>query len=362
MKKQILLVLVSLLTATLSAQLYLNETFNYNTSILASRQGDPAANADNPQVGVWFNTGKTADSNSGSLAIDGESLFYTGYLNSGAGKSVRIDWGGAGTNIRVDVVRFLDFNQRISGAGRMLYYAFMMNIENIQSFSSGIDNNFDWRDVLCITEGGSNILGNSFRGRFFLRQNPDDPTKVRYTISKNTPFTSTVVPDAEGEINVGQTYLFVIRQTFTGDANCKVEVIHNPEIAANEPATGWINGRIADTNTFGGTYGVALRRRNLGSNAKVFISGLRVAATYGEAVGFTTATGIISHADSKIYADNNTIMTPQAGNIRVYSLTGAELINSNTNGRFNSQLSAGMYLLRFTDKSGAVSSAKLMIP
>jgi hypothetical protein len=358
MKKQILLVMVSLFAVSLSAQLYLNETFNYSTSILASRPGDPPANADNPQVGVWFNTGKTADSNSASLAIDGEPLYYTGYMNSGAGKSVRIDWGGAGANTRVDVVRFIAHDQKVSGVGKKLYYAFMMNIENIQSFSAGADN-YDWRDVLCVTEGGNDILGNSFRGRFFLKQDPEDPSKVKYSISKNTAFTSAVLPDAEGEIAVGQTYLFVIRQTFTGDATCKVEVMHNPEIAANEPESGWINGKTSDVNTFGGTYGVALRRRNLGSNAKMFVSGLRVAATYGEAVGFTS--GISTPAEAKIYADNKTIVTPVEGNIRVYSLTGAELINATSNGRYNSQLSAGMYLVHFTDQSGAVSSAKLMI-
>jgi hypothetical protein len=358
MKKQILLVLVSLAAVSLSAQLYLNEKFNYSTSILASQPGDPPANADNPQVGVWFNTGKTADSNSGSLAIDGEPLYYTGYLNSGEGKSVRIDWGGAGANTRVDVVRFISHGEKISGTGKKVYYAFMMNVENIQSFSAGADN-YDWRDVLCVTEGGSDILGNSFRGRFFLKQNPEDPSKVKYSISKNTAFTSSVVPDAEGEIAVGQTYLFVIRQTFTGDATCKVEVMHNPEIAANEPATGWINGRTTDANTFGGTYGVALRRRNLGSNAKLFISGLRVAATYGEAVGFTS--GINSITETGIFAENNIIVTPEAGNIRVYSLAGSELINAATDGRYNSRLAQGMYLLKFSNQSGAVSSAKLMI-
>ncbi len=360
MKKQILLLMVSFFSLALNAQLLLNETFNYNATRLANLPGDPAASATNNLVHVWYNTGKTADSNSASISIDNEPLYYQGYINSGIGKSAKIDWGGSGANTRVDVMRFIPFENRISAAGNVLYYSFLLNVENIRSFSTsaGADAN-DWRDVLCVTEGGSEVLGNSFRGRFFLQQDIDDPNVIRYTISKNTAFTSSIVPDAFGVLNASQTYLMVIKQTFTGAANCKVEVMHNPVIAGTEPSTGWINGSAADVNTFSGTYGISIRRRNLGSTAKVLIGGLRIARTYGEAVGFTS--GLKSPVETKIFAENNTIVTPDAGKLRVYSLTGTELINSFTDGRYKSRLTSGMYLVQFTDKSGAFASAKLMI-
>ena len=359
MKKVILLLSLTAFIFSAEAQLLLNETFNYSSSILASQPGDPPANADNPAIHTWFNTGKTADSNSGSLAIDSEPLYYGEYINSGEGKTAKIDWGGEGTYNRVDVIRFIDHAEKISGADKKLYYAFMMNVENINSFSSGVDAN-DWRDVLCVTEGGSNVLGNSFRGRFFLQQDPEDPYTVKYSISKNTAFTSSVEPDAVGTISAGQTYLFVIRQTFTGDGTCKVEVTHNPVIAGAEPAEGWINGKTTDANTFGGTYGVALRRRNLGSTANVLIGGLRVARTYGEAVGFTS--GLFNARDNhNIHVAGNSIVTGEAGKLKVYSLSGSELISTVTEGRYAAGLATGNYLVRFTDMNGVVSSTKIQI-
>ena len=359
MKKLILLFLLSAFIFSAEAQLLMNETFNYSTSVLAGKPGDPPANADNPDVHVWYNTGKTSDSNSGSIAIDPEPLYYGEYVNSGIGKSAKIDWGGAGTNTRVDVIRFISHAEKVSGADKKLYYAFMMNVENVRSFSAGADAN-DWRDVLCVTEGGSDVLGNSFRGRFFLQQDAEDPFTVRYSISKNTAFTSSVEPDAVGTISAGQTYLFVIRQTFTGDNTCKVEVIHNPEISGSEPATGWINGKVSDVNTFGGTYGVALRRRNLGSSANVLIGGLRVARTYAEAVGFTS--GLFNARDNhNIHLVGNSIVTGDAGKLKVYSLSGSELISTQTDGRYTVNLASGNYLVRFTDRSGVVSSNKIQI-
>ncbi len=361
MKKQILLISLVLIAFSLNAQLYLNETFNYSRSILSGLAGDPAASATNNLVGVWYNTGKTSDSNSGSIAIYSEPLYYTGYINSGLGKSAKIDWAGAGTNTRVDVIRFISHADKISAAGNVLYYSFLMNVENIRSFttSGGIDAN-DWRDVLCVTEGGSDVLGNSFRGRFFLQQDADDPNLIRYSISKNTAFTSSAVPDAYGEISANQTYLMVIKQTFTGDGTCKVEVIHNPPLGNEEPTERWINGKTSDTNTFGGTYGVALRRRNLGSTANVLIGGLRVAKTYPEAIGFTT--GLFNKHDiHNIYVAENNIVTGEAGKITVYSFSGSELISTNTDGKLPVSLNSGNYLVRFTDMNGTVSSNKIQI-
>lgn len=359
MKKLLLLLWVVFIGLNASAQLFLSETFNYNTPRLASLPGDPPASATNNLLGVWYNTGKTADSNSGSIHVHNEPLFYPGYIHSGSGKAANIHWDGSGANTRVDVIRFLSHPNRITTG--VLYYAFLLNVENIRSFSTsaGEDAN-DWRDILCVAEGGSEILGNSFRGRFFLQQDAENPQLIRYSISKNTAFTAATPPDAFGEINAGQTYLFVIKQTFTGGTDCRVEVIHNPPIAATEPTSGWINGRLADVNTFAGTYGVALRRRNLGSTANVFLSGLRVARTYAEAVG-AVISGLNNQTVKPIFAENQTIVTPSEGNLRIYTLTGSQLVNDNTLGRYTTQLQKGVYIIHFTNLTGNQTKAKVLI-
>lgn len=362
MKKFFLLVAIVALTMSASAQLLLNENFKYNSSILCNVEGDPNANADPYNVvGTWYETGKSGDSNSASLKLEPEPLFYSGYINSGDGKSVKIDWGTAGTENRVDICRFIEHAKKIK-TGK-LYYAFMMQVNDAHSFSTTTNEDAgDWRDIFCIAEGGSDVAGNAFRGRFFIQVNPDDPTKVNYSISKNTAFASATPPDNIGTINAGQTYLVVIRQTFTGaGATDAVEVTVDPAIVATEPATGWINGKPSDSNAFGGTYAVALRRRNLGSTSDIRVAGLRVGYTFADAVGVPTALNNTIENNKNIKAISKAIITNEIGNVKVFNLTGNEMLSAKTNGSLETNLNKGFYLVRFVSENGHVSSAKVEI-
>ena len=360
MKKVILLAMAVSFVCFTNAQVLLNETFNYSSTKVANVAGDPNTSATANTVGVWYNTGKSTDSNSASITIDSEPLYYTGYINSGIGKSAKIDNGGSGANTRVDVVRFVSMADKVTTG--VLYYAFLMNVGDVKSWSTtaGAEEN-GWRDVFCIAEGANDVLGNSFRGRFFIKQDPTEAGKINYTMVKNTSISSTVLPTNQGSISAGQTYLMVIRQTFTGDATCKVEVISNPAISTTEPTTGWINGYPTDANTYGGSYGIALRRRNLANSANVFISGIRVAKTYGEAVGATTGLGGLLYSENMIKVAGKTIITENAGNIRIYSLAGSEVLSAATEGQLDTNLPKGMYMIKFVDKSGITSSIKASI-
>ncbi len=342
-----------------NAQVLLNETFDYSTSKLAGEPGDPPANADNTKVGVWYKSGKTGDSSSESLVLEPEALYYEGYINSEVGKSVIIDNGGDGSNTRIDVVRFIDHANKFRGGGFSLYYAFMMNVEDIHSFSGGEDGKADWRDIVVVAEGGNDVLGNSLRGRFYLRHDPEDPYTIYYTISKNTNFTASVDPESFGIISPGETNLFIIKQTFTDDTNCQIEVTHNPEIGPNEP-TEWVNGNSTDANTFAGTYGFGLRRRNLSSTAKISIGGLRIAKSFADVVGFTS--GVKNLYDNhNIYVSGKDIVTNHAGNLKIYTLAGNEVVSTYTEGRFATDLNTGLYIVSFTDLNGLVSSVKIQV-
>ena len=238
-----------------------------------------------------------------------------------------------------------------------------MQVNDAHSFSTTTNEDAgDWRDVFCIAEGGSDVAGNALRGRFFIQVNPDDPTKVNYSISKNTAFSSTVLPDNIGTISAGQAYLVVIRQTLTGaGATDAVEVTVNPAITATEPSTGWINGKPSDTNSFGGTYAVMLRRRNLGSTADIRIAGLRVGYTYGDAVGASAAGVKNIVANSNIKAINKSIVTNEVGSLKVYSFAGKEVLSAKSEGTIETNLNSGYYLVRFVSENGQVSSAKIEI-
>ena len=359
MKKLILLIIAVSFVSFTKAQLLLNETFNYSSTKLANVAGDPNTSATNNLVGVWYNTGKAADSNSASIALDSEPLYYTGYINSGIGKSAKIDNAGSGGNTRVDVVRFVSMAEKVTTG--TLYYAFLLNVGDFKSWSttaSAEENG--WRDIFTLAEGGSDVLGNSFRGRFFVQQDAEDASKINYTIVKNTSISSTLLPTNQGFFSAGQTHLIVIKQTFTGDATCKVEVIANPAISATEPTSGWINGYPTDANTFGGTYGIGIRRRNLANSANAFISGIRIAKTYGEAVGATTGLGLL-YSDNMIKLVGKSILTENSGSICVYNLNGAEVLNARTQGQLETNLSNGIYLVKFVDKLGNTSTAKISI-
>ncbi len=362
MKKLFTLLIASMFLYNVNAQLLLNETFDYNSNQLCNVAGDPNANADPYNlVGVWYNTGKASDSNTSlSLIIDAEPQFYTGYINSGVGKSVKITNLGSGTYNRAEVCRFIDHANKIK-TGK-LYYAFLMMVNDAHTWDStnGVDAN-EWRDVFCIAEGGSDLPGNSYRGRLFLQQDPNDATKVNYTICKNTSFTTAAPPDAYGTINAGQTYLFVIRQIFTGDGTCTVEVTVNPAITTTEPTTGWINGKPGDTNTFGGTYAVALRDRALGNAADIRVSGLRVGYTYADALGLSTGVNNISSENSNIRVIAKSIVTNEAGSIKVFNFAGKEIMSATTTGRLRTNLNNGFYLIRFVTENGKVSSAKVEV-
>jgi len=361
MKKLFFLFIAAIFIFSAKAQLLLNENFDYNSSQLCNVAGDPNANADPYNlVGVWYNTGKSSDSNTSlSLIIDAEPQFYPGYINSGLGKSVKITNLGAGTNTRAEVCRFIEHANKIK-TGK-LYYAFLMMVNDVHTWdnTNGVDAN-EWRDVFCVAEGGSDLPGNSYRGRLFLQQDPDNPSMIKYTICKNTSFTTAAPPDAYGTINAGQTYLFVIRQIFTGDGTCTVEVITNPAISATEPTTGWINGKPGDTNTFGGTYAVALRDRSLGNAADIRVSGLRVAYSYADAVGVSTGVKDIS-TENTIKVLSKSIVTGKAGIVKVYNFAGKEVLSANTTGSLETNLNNGFYLIRFVSANGEISSAKVEV-
>lgn len=350
--------LIAVFSFALNAQLLLEEKFDYESSTLATVAGDPTTSATNNTLKTWYKSGKAGDSNSASIALSDEVLSYNGYGASGGVKSAKIDNAGAGTNTRIDVIRFKEDASKVKTG--VLYYAFLLNASNATSYaSSDAKDNYDWRDYFVIAEGGSDVLGNSLRGRLFLKQDSEDETKIYYTISKNTAFNSSNPPVAQGELVAGQTYLFVIRQTFETN---KIELIVNPTLTA-EPTTGWIDGKPDDTNNFGGTYGIGLRRRNLASSASVLFGGIRIATNYADAIGYAPSSGVsdIQSNSNSITAFGKTIVTDRAGSIKVFSLTGAEVLSQTTSGSLNTDLSNGMYLVRFVDGAGKISASKIVI-
>ena len=62
-----------------------------------------------------------------------------------------------------------------------------------------------------------------------------------------------------------------------------------------------------------------------------------------------------------LYANNNEIVCSQKGNIAVYNIQGAKVLEANFANKLTTNLSAGIYMVRFTSQTGIVSVVKLAI-
>ena len=67
------------------------------------------------------------------------------------------------------------------------------------------------------------------------------------------------------------------------------------------------------------------------------------------------------HIHNNIMVVNNDIITDSKGLIKVYSLSGKELISQQIDGYFTTDLLSGIYVIRFIDNLGQVSSLKCVI-
>ena len=364
MKKTFTFLMAISIVLGLQAQVYLEETFNYSTTRLASLPGDPRTGENStqfegfdPVIGTWYQSSNTGQSLDGSVShLIGEyPLYYEGYIASDKGKSVVIK-DDVKNMQRVDVMRF---SETIITTGEV-YYAFLLNVTDFKTYSGGTasETNYEWRDVFVLCDGAGKNVGQRLRGRFFIRQEGNNT--IEYTISKNANFEKMdgAQPEAKGSVSLGDTHLFIIKQTFTGDATCKLEVIANPIINETEPTTGWISHQNSDT--YNGAFGVGIRHRWLATSAEATLGGLRVARTWGEVLGLTDGLSSIS-VDKDIYANGKTIVTGRPGTAKVFNITGQEIISTQINGQLATDLSTGIYIVRFTDEAGKITSSKVII-
>ena len=103
---------------------------------------------------------------------------------------------------------------------------------------------------------------------------------------------------------------------------------------------------------------INLRQRGIGAQ----VGGIRVGRSW-DAVVMGTGTGLSITNDNphRIFAAGKDIVTNASGLLSVYSLSGNEIVKAQVEGKYAAKLNAGLYLVRFTDNNGVVSSTKLQI-
>lgn len=228
------------------------EDFNYTAASALAGQGGWAAHS-----GAGTN----------AQTVTAPSLSYTSYPNSGVGNSVTITTSGEDDNNT--------FAAQTTGS---VYAAAMVNVASAQATG---DYAFHLVDGI--------ITGNLFKGRLFIKKDAVAAT-YGFGIQKSSTANAVYTPTT---IATGTTHLVVIKYTFVaGTANDTVDLIVDPVIAGCVEPQPTLTAPLGTDTDAVDIRGVAIRQGNAANAAALTIDGIRVANTWGDAVGCTLAADV----------------------------------------------------------------------
>lgn len=348
MKKVILLVLVLVTILSSNAQVFVE---NFETA---------TANSNLEGYNNWYVSAKAEDAHGISPKIAEGALFYTGYAGSNIGNVAVLDsaigvidksTGPQGQRISTKIIKFGNDTLKAI-VGQKIYCAFLINFSthSIRSY----------RDFFTF-EGSKS--SSSTRGRIFAKLNTTGDI-VSLAISKNTSNStgwveSTTLPSLT--LNTGINNLLVFcYETIDGASNDKVSLYINPDLTKPEIEQTNIlipldNTTVADYGLTSGL-GINLRQRGIGAQ----IGGIRVGKSW-DSVVLGKNTGIDNVNTTNFRISGKSIITHEPGNLRIYNLAGSEVLSAATEGRLDTNLDKGMYLIKFVDNTGKTSALKVQL-
>ena len=243
--------------ATMHAQLWLEENFNYPVGNLEQADGSQLV------LHQWMPSLKSADALGTSPQVVDRNLTLAGYPGSGVGKSVVLDAavGADNSTQRISVYYMDTLGARDTVS---MYAAFLFKPLSAKN-TSGRD--------FAIWEGS--ISSSQVRGRLFLAQNG---SAVKVGISKN----STSAISWSGDIELNSTNLIIMKyEVVEGASNDVVKVFVNPTLNTAESA----NTPLASTDNATDMLvkGFGLRQRGTGAE----ISGLRIGTSWEDVLGMS---------------------------------------------------------------------------
>ncbi len=240
--------------ATMHAQLWLEENFNYPDGNLEQVGNDSLV------VGKWMPSLKPADSLGVSPVVVNRNLTYPGYIASGKGKVAVLDAavGDDATTQRISVYYLDTLGARDTVS---MYAAFLMKPLSAKN-TAGRD--------LAIWEGS---VGSSMcRGRLFMAK---DGSGVKIGVTKN----SSSVTTWSQVVALESTNLIVMKyEVVEGASNDVIKVWLNPSLAKSESEQTPLVS--SDNATDMLVKGFGLRQRGNGAE----IGGLRIGTTWADVV------------------------------------------------------------------------------
>lgn len=217
----------------------------------------------------WIKYGTNSED---PIQVVDRALTYTGYQNTAAGKAVELK----GTNLGEDLQIAFATSEEAFVSGTI--YAAMLvkvtNATNANTYFTGFTGKTSkgWVDGVNATE----------YGRAFVMAGSDD-TKFKFGVSKNNAAPS----ETTEELNVGETYLMVIKYEFVdGATNDVVTLWVNPTTDATAEPAATISADVSqgDASTKNGLQGIELRQGTTASKAMaaMTIDAIRVATAWAD--------------------------------------------------------------------------------
>jgi hypothetical protein len=199
--------------------------------------------------------GWVAHSGAGSnpIQVGTTSLTYTGYVNSGLGKSVTLSTSGE------------DVNRAFSSiTNNKVYASFMVNVTSAQTagdyfFHLGVEN-----------------TTSLFYGRVFVKKALND--NLAFGLSKSSTSTTVFPVYTDSIYTTGITYLIVVSYEFISEGDDIVSLWVNPVLDGNEPPANLTHSQAVSDATNLGMF--AIRQGSATNAAVVTLGGLRIADTW----------------------------------------------------------------------------------
>ena len=327
-----------------------------NAQVMTEYFQDATPGQDLEGYNGWYVSLKEAEAQGVSPVIEGETLFYDDYPGTDTGYVAILDSliGMDNVNKRVStkVVEFGGGDTLRPVIGEKFYAAFICSI--------GASSKNSWRDF--VTWEGS--TGSSWqRGRVFVEvQNSGQD--LQFAVTKNSSSEGDMVATEVFTGGVGLYHLLVlVYEAVEGESNDVVHLYVNPDpnTPESEQTPPLSSVDVQSDYSEGTEIKFNLRQRGIGA----LVGGIRVGRTWEEVVQgiVEEPTGIKNEGReiSHIRSYRNTIITDGPGSVELYDISGRRVMKQITNGRLETSLSSGLYIVSFEDRMGTVTTGKVIL-
>ena len=201
------------------------------------------------------NNGWVAHSSGGinPITVNASPLTYTGYINSGIGKSVTLNTSGEDDNRA--------FHSVTSGK---VYASFMVNVTSAQA-------NGDY-----FFHFGPENTTSLYYGRVYVKLASNN--NLAFGLSKSSTSVSTPAVYTDSIYTLGTTYLIVVSYGFSESADDTVKLWVNPTLTGNEPPPNLTHAQAVSDAASLGMF--ALRQGSASNAASLILGGIRVNNTW----------------------------------------------------------------------------------